>query len=128
MGWDWLVTVVLAAHFAFLAYLAVGGFLAWRWPRAIWPHLAAVGWGLLVISFPLICPLTWAEDGARRLAGQGPLEQGFIDRYLDDVIYPERYVDVVRLVVALVVAVSWAGAYLRVRRARGPAADTPTVT
>ena len=126
MSWDWLVTVVLAAHFTYLAYLTVGGFLAWRWPRAVWPHLIAVGWGILVISFPLICPLTWAEDAARQLAGQTPLDQGFVDRYLDNVIYPERYVGLVRVLVATVIGVSWLGAYLRHRRAaRRTIADTP---
>ena len=25
---------VMATHFGYLVYLVVGGFLAWRWPRA----------------------------------------------------------------------------------------------
>ena len=44
MGYEWLVTLVLALHFAYVAYVVVGGFLAWRWPRAIWPHLVACAW------------------------------------------------------------------------------------
>jgi hypothetical protein len=109
---SWLVTVVLAAHFGYLAYLLLGGFLAWRWPVAIWPHLAAVGWGIAIVLGAVNCPLTWAEDWARRRAGQGPLTQGFVDRFLDGVIYPERYVNLVRAALALVVVGSWVGAYV----------------
>jgi len=113
-----VVTVILGAHFAYLGYLVLGGFLAWRWPKAIWPHLVACAWGVLIVAGWVDCPLTWAEDWARQRAGQAPLTQGFIDRYLDNAIYPERYVDVVRLAVALIVAISWAGAYRRHRRLR----------
>lgn len=115
----WLITVVLALHFAYLAYVVVGGFVAWWWPKAIWVHLAACVWGMLIVLGTVDCPLTWAEDWARQRAGQAPLTAGFVDRYLDNVIYPERYVNLVRLGMALVVAVSWAGAYLRWRGRRG---------
>jgi hypothetical protein len=114
----WLVTVVLALHFAYLGYVVLGGFLAWRWPKAIWAHLAACAWGVLIVTGSVNCPLTWAEDWARQRSGQAPLTAGFVDRYLDNVIYPERYVNLVRLGMALVVAVSWIGAYLRWRARR----------
>ena len=112
---DWLVTVVLALHFAYVAYVVLGGFLAWRWPAAMWPHLTACAWGVLIVAGWVDCPLTWAETWARQQAGQPALTQGFVDRYLDNVIYPDRYVNVARLMVALIVAVSWAGAYTRWR-------------
>jgi uncharacterized protein DUF2784 len=35
-----VITLVLGAHFAYVAYVVLGGFLAWWWPRAIWPHAA----------------------------------------------------------------------------------------
>ena len=76
MGFGWLVTVVLGLHFGYLAYLVLGGFLAWRWPRAIWAHLAACGWGVLIVLGQVNCPLTWAEDRARQRAGQAPLQPG----------------------------------------------------
>lgn len=114
----WLVTVVLALHFAYLAYVVLGGFLAWRWPKAFWVHLVATAWGILIVFGLVECPLTWAEDWARRQAGQGPLTEGFVDRYLDNVIYPEEYVHVARLAVAAVIGISWLGAYLRWRRRR----------
>jgi len=115
------VTVVLALHFGYIAYLIVGGFLAWKWPRAIWPHLAACVWGILIVVHAVNCPLTWAENWARARAGETVPTQGFVDRYLDNVIYPEKYVNVARLALAIVVAVAWAGAYLRFRARRARA-------
>ncbi|HET8661934.1 MAG TPA: DUF2784 domain-containing protein [Micromonosporaceae bacterium] len=117
MGYRALTTLVLVTHFAYLAYVVLGGFLAWRWPRAIWPHLAASAWGLVAISRPTICPLTWAEDWSRQRAGEAALTQGFVDRYIEGVLYPARYTAVLQALAAIAVVVSWAGFLLR-RRAR----------
>ncbi len=116
VGYRVLVVTVLAAHFAYLGYLLVGGFLAWRWTWTIWPHLAAAAWGLASVTLSLPCPLTWLEDWARQRAGEPPLTKGFIDRYVTGVLYPARYEALVRVLVAVVVLVSWAGAYVRWRR------------
>jgi hypothetical protein len=121
MGYRWLVTVILAAHFAFLAYVVVGGFLAVRWPAAFWPHLGAAIWGVLVVGVPLDCPLTRAENWARRRAGEPGLTRGFIDRYFDGVLYPERFTGLLRGLVALCVLGSWLWAYRRWVNGRRPA-------
>jgi hypothetical protein len=124
VSWDWLVTVALGLHFGYVAYLVVGGFFAWRWPRAIWPHLVACAWGVLIVLGLVDCPLTWLEGWAREKAGQGPLTEGFVDRYLDNVIYPDKYVNLARLGIAIVVGGSWLGAYLRWRGRRRVTPDT----
>ena len=112
----------MVVHFAFLGYLVVGGFLAWRWPATIVAHLLTAGWGLVITVFSLRCPLTPVEDYFRRRAGEQGLPNGFVDTYIEGVIYPERYVDVVRGLVALVVLVSWVGLVATVtRRRRVPA-------
>lgn len=111
-----LVTVILAVHFGFVGYVVAGGFLGWRWRAAIWPHLAAVGWGALGLAVSLECPLTAAEQWARRRAGQPTTDVGFIDRYIDGVIYPQRYAWVAQVLVGLLVAVSWAGTFVIARR------------
>ena len=69
MPYQVLTTVILGLHFAFVAYVVLGGFLAWRWPRAIWPHLLAAAWGLAIVAGRVDCPLTWAEDWSRQRAG-----------------------------------------------------------
>lgn len=115
-----MVTVVLTAHFLYLGFVVFGGFTAWRWPRMFWVHLLTVIWGVLVISFPWTCPLTTAENWARKT----PTDKGFIERYIDGVIYPPQYVQWVRLAVAVVIAISWWGAWIR-HRARPSGAPSP---
>ena len=116
-----LADVVMATHFGYLAYLVGGGFLAWRWRRAIYPHLAAVAWalGIVLVGFP--CPLTSIERRLRDEAG----DFGFIDRYLEEVVYPEEFTTVLRLAVAVVVAVSYLG-WLQRRGSRTESADRVT--
>ncbi|MEE3114990.1 MAG: DUF2784 domain-containing protein [Actinomycetota bacterium] len=106
-----LADAAVLLHFGYLAFLTFGGFLVWRSPRAIWPHLAAVAWaiGVVVIRYP--CPLTDLERHFRPSVG----ERSFIERYLESVIYPEGHMDTARLVVVVVVAISYAG-ILRRRR------------
>jgi hypothetical protein len=116
MGFRLLATVFLGTHFLYLAYLVFGGFLAWRWPRTIWLHLAAAAWGLALVALTLPCPLTWAEDWARRQGGQPALTKGFVDRYLEGVVYPARYTGVARAVVAVAVLASWVGLVVIARR------------
>ena len=105
MALRFLADVVMVAHFGYLVYLVVGGFLAWRWPWAIYPHLVAVGWalGIVFIGFP--CPLTSMEHSLRHEMG----EFGFIDRYLEGIVYPEEFTTVLRLAVAILVAVAYWG-------------------
>ncbi|MGH8824578.1 MAG: DUF2784 domain-containing protein [Jiangellaceae bacterium] len=119
-----LTTVILGLHFAFVVYVVLGGFLAWRWPRAIWPHLLAAGWGLAIVAERVDCPLTWAEGWSRQQAGEAGVTKGFIDRYVEGVLYPERYAGLVQAVCAGVVAVSWAGAYALWRRHRHAARES----
>jgi hypothetical protein len=116
----YLVTVILVVHCGYLLYVILGGFLAWRWPRLFWPHLVAGAWGLAVVGIPLECPLTTAENWAREQAGLARQSQGFIDRYIEGVLYPTRYTALLQLLVAVLVVGSWVGAYLfrRTRRRR----------
>jgi hypothetical protein len=117
MAYRLLVGVVVGLHFAFLALVVFGGFLAWRWPRALWVHVAAVAWAVVIVTAPgLLCPLTVAENWARRRAGMASYTGGFIDRYIQGVVYPSRYTPWVQAAVAIVVIASWVGLYRRRRR------------
>ncbi|GAA3445859.1 DUF2784 domain-containing protein [Planomonospora venezuelensis] len=108
-------------HFLFLAFMAVGGFLAWRRPRLIRAHLAVAAWGVASVVTGMECPLTVVEDWGRRNAGeQGLPPTGFIDHYIEGVIYPEEHTNLARLAVAALVLISWAGYLLRRRRAATP--------
>ncbi|MFE3445623.1 DUF2784 domain-containing protein [Nocardia sp. NPDC059180] len=116
-----LADATAIVHFTFIAYVVVGGFLAWRWPRTIWLHLLAFSWGFGGIVIGYDCPLTHLENWARRSAGEAGLPpSGFIDHYLTGVIYPETALGLVRALVAVCVVVSWAGYVWLLRRRNDP--------
>jgi hypothetical protein len=110
-----LAEATMVVHFAFLVYLLIGGFLAWRWPRTIVAHLMAASWGVLITALSLRCPLTPVEDYFRRRAGEEGLPNGFVDTYIEGVIYPEQYVNHARALLAAVVLLSWLGVLARRR-------------
>lgn len=110
-----MLDAVLAMHYAFLGYLVVGGFLAWRWPRTIWLHLAAGAWAVVITFVPVVCPLTWAQNHLRARIGRPPLRDGFMAHYVTGVLYPDGWRDGVRLAVAVVVLVSWLGYWFSYR-------------
>jgi hypothetical protein len=113
-----LAESVMVLHFAVLAFLLVGGFFAWRWRGVIYPHLAIGLWALLSLSFPITCPLTVWENFFRARAGLPVLETGFIDHYIDGVLYPESASVMVQLVLGTLVIMSWVGFYAGGRAAR----------
>jgi Protein of Unknown function (DUF2784) len=120
MGYALLTRVIIGLHFAFVLYVVFGGFLAWRWPRLIWPHLAAVAWGAGIVLGVLECPLTDAENWARSQAGDAVPAAGFIDRFVEGVIYPERFTGLLQALAVVIVVASWLGAYVSARRRRAP--------
>jgi hypothetical protein len=118
----WLVADgVVVVHFAFIVFVAVGGLMAWRWPRLLWLHVPAVAWGLGIVTLGYECPLTPLEKRFRRRDGAEGYEGGFVDRYIEDVVYPDDYTPHVRLAAAALIAVGWAGVAWRLRRGPGRA-------
>jgi hypothetical protein len=120
MNSAYALVVVLAAgiHFAFIAYMVTGGFLALRWPKTIWLHVPAVAWGVAIEVIDFVCPLTWLERWARAKAGMTPMPvDGFIDFYLTGVVYPARAANLVLALALLTVLLSW-GLFAAARRGR----------
>ena len=113
-----LAEVVMVLHFAVLAFLLAGGFIAWRWRGVIYPHLVIGAWAILSLLVPVTCPLTSAEEFFRAEAGMPALGTGFIDHYIDGVWYPESASTLVQLVLGSIVIVSWVGFYAGQRAAR----------
>lgn len=116
--YKWVADAVVLLHLSFLVFLAGGSLLAWRWPKLVWLHVPAVVWAVLSISVGLDCPLTPLEKHFRMLAGEGGYAGGFIDHYIEGVIYPERFTLVLRLVIAGLVLGGYAGRRSRAGRTR----------
>lgn len=111
-----LADAVVLVHFAFILFVAVGALLAWRWPRMIWVHLPALAWGIGTVTIGFPCPLTALEKALDRRADGNVYEGGFIDRYVEDVVYPGEYSSILRSLAAAVVVIGYVG--LRRRRAQ----------
>lgn len=101
--------VVLAFHLGFLVFLTAGSLLAWRWPRLVIVHLPSVVWGVVSITVGLSCPLTPIEKSLRRLAGEQGYAGGFVDHYIEGVIYPEQYTPLLRALIAIAVVAGYVG-------------------
>jgi hypothetical protein len=83
-----LADAVVVVHFAFAAFVVVGGFLAWRWRRVAYVHLPALAWGCWVEISHSICPLTPLENHLRELGGEAGYSGSFLAHYLTRVLYP----------------------------------------
>ena len=103
-----LADLMVAAHFLFLGFLLVGGFLALRNLRWLWLHLAVAGWAFLSVITKWPCPLTGFEKWLREQAGQTPYDGPFINHYVDGVFYPVSAKQLVMLFTGLLVLASWA--------------------
>jgi uncharacterized protein DUF2784 len=88
MAYRLLADAVLLLHAAFVAFVIVGGFLAWRWHRLVWAHLPCAVWGVLIEYQGWICPLTPLENYLRRRAGLEGYAGGFLEHYVIPVLYP----------------------------------------
>jgi hypothetical protein len=113
-----LADATMLVHFAFIAFVVLGGLLALRWRRAPWVHLPAAVWGVLIELRGWTCPLTPLENHFRRLGGESGYTGGFIDRYLEPVIYPPGLSESTQFVLAGFVVLVNAVVYWLVFRRR----------
>jgi Protein of Unknown function (DUF2784) len=121
--------LVAFTHAAFVAFLLVGGFVAWRWPRLVWAHLPAVVVTATVFAFGADCPLTDLEKYLRREAGERAYRDGFIAHYLLPMVADGVRAIAVPVVVVVVTAIAYGG-YIARRRRPGtePAITPPTAS
>ena len=98
---------VVTVHFAFVAFVLLGAWLALRWRWIVWLHVPAWIWGAAVEFFGLICPLTPLEQRLRQAAGEQGYPGGFVEHYLVAALYPSNLTERVQVGLGvLVVAVN----------------------
>lgn len=108
-----LADVTAGVHFVALLYIGLGGFLAWRWPRAIFVHGPFTVASVIVNVASVPCPFTAVQDWFRGMQGLGPLPGGFNEYYIYDQIVPRPLLPVVAVGGILLVIVSYVGAWKR---------------
>jgi hypothetical protein len=118
VGFRVLADVVVLLHLAYIVYVLAGALLVRRWGWTVWPHLAAVAWGVYVAGWSRICPLTPLEVSLRLRAGDAGYAGGFVEHYLIPVIYPSALTPGIQVAEAVLVVVVNAVLYAWVWRAR----------
>ena len=83
-----LADLVLVVHLAIVVFVVLGGLLVLRWPRAAWLHVPAAIWGVLIEYTGWICPLTPLENSLRMRGGEAGYSGGFIEHYIQPLLYP----------------------------------------
>src|SRR5260370_31886501 len=85
-----LADAVVVVHAAFVGFVMLGGFLAWRWRPVVWVHLPAALWGAAIEYGGWICPLTPLENALRTPAGLEGYPGRWGEHYLIPLGYPAR--------------------------------------
>lgn len=83
-----LADLVLVVHLAFVLFVVLGGLLVLRWRWVALLHVPAAIWGILIEYTGGICPLTPLENWLRQLGGEAGYAGGFIQHYIQPVLYP----------------------------------------
>ena len=86
-----LADLLLVLHLLFIFFVLFGGLLLWRWPYLLFVHMPALFWGVWVELHGGICPLTPWEQQLRLTAGQSGYTGGFVEHYIQPLIYPAGY-------------------------------------
>lgn len=113
MTYRLLADLVLALHFAFVAFALFGGLLVLRRPRIAWLHVPTLIWGVTVQWADWICPLTPLENHFRHLGGEAGFGDSFIEHYVMTLLYPDHLTMELRYVLGAVLLAVNAAVYLR---------------
>jgi hypothetical protein len=106
--------LVLAAHFCFVAFAVLGGFLLLADVSWAFLHIPVVLWSGIVNLASWTCPLTPLEQSLRRDAGQAGYDGGFVAHYIGPVVYPRGMPRQLELVAAGSIVAWNAAVYLAV--------------
>ncbi|WP_428121721.1 DUF2784 domain-containing protein [Candidatus Poriferisodalis sp.] len=116
MAARWLARLVAGSHLAYVVFLIVGGFLAWRKPKLVKWHVGAIVAAAVVNITASDCPLTVWEKWFLRQAGDVPYETGFISHYLVEPIYRPGINGGVNFVLLCCLVIPNAISYWRLRK------------
>ncbi len=115
--------IVLLTHFAFVIFAVLGGFLVLWKSRAAWVHIPVVLWSSVVNLASWVCPLTPLENWFYARAGQSGYRGGFIEHYIEPLVYPAGMQRDMELIAGISVlawnTVVYAIVLVRWRRQRG---------
>src|SRR5438309_9711878 len=83
-----LADCIVLVHAAFVAFVMLGGFFAWRWRAVGWAHGPAAVWGAAIEYAGWTCPLTPLENALRARAGLEGYRGGSAEPYVHPLLDP----------------------------------------
>jgi hypothetical protein len=98
-----MADLIVALHFAFIAFAIGGGLLVLRWRKLIYLHIPAVVWATAVELMHWHCPLTRLENFFIERYGAKGYQGGFLDHYLTPIIYPDGLTPAIQVGIGLFV-------------------------
>ncbi len=110
--------LVLAAHAAYVLFVVAGGLLVLRWPWVGWAHVPCVLWSGWVEVAGSVCPLTPLEVSFRRAAGEAGYSEGFLEHYVEPVLYPSGLTREIQVGLGIAVVVINVAVYTWIWRRR----------
>lgn len=122
MHYRLMADLVVVVHLAFILFVVAGSLLARRCQWLPWLHVPSLMWAAGSITIGLPCPLTPLEKLLRGLGGEGAYRGGFIDHYVEGVLYPESLTPLLRALACLAIVVGYTSVYSKRRTA---ATDAP---
>lgn len=125
MAYRLLADATVLLHVAFVAFVVLGGLLAFRWPKLAWVHIPAAAWGAWVEFAGIVCPLTPLENWFRARGGQAAYTSDFIAHYLMPVLYPAALSRELQWALGGIVLIVNAVVYLALLRRRANARRAP---
>ncbi len=79
---------MLVLHLAFILFAVLGSLLVFWRRYLLWLHLPAMIWATWIEFSGGFCPLTPVENWLRRQGGIAGYQGGFIEHYIEFLIYP----------------------------------------
>ena len=106
-----LADLVLVVHLTFVLFVVLGGLLVLRWPWVAFLHIPTAIWGVLIEYSGWICPLTPLENSFRARGGEAGYSGGFIQHYIQPLLYPAGLTRATQVVLGSLVLILNLAAY-----------------
>ena len=114
-----MADLVVVVHLAFIVFVGAGSLLARRRPWLLWLHAPSLIWAVASITIGLPCPLTALEKLLRGVAGEGVYAGGFVDHYVEGIVYSESLTPLLQGTAFVLIVVGYTRLH-RSRRTVGP--------
>jgi len=95
--------LLMIIHLSFIIFVITGGFLVLKWRSIMYLHIPAAVWGALIELQDWICPLTPLEQHLRQAGGQRAYSGGFVEHYVEPIVYPAGLTREMQILFGLVV-------------------------